>query len=174
MIIRPPNYLHCPFDGSLLKTRVEESDKERNYCPVCKWKYYPTVCYSATGLIVKNNKVLMAKRRNFPHAGKWVFPAGFAEYGEHPGEALAREIEEELNVKISDASIIDIYQSTDDIRALGHLIVAYLVTVIGTPKNNDPEENSIIGWHNIKGAPPEIAFEIHREKLWPWLQSNTR
>jgi len=51
----------------------------------------------------KNGKVLLT-RRNEPkstHAhGKWQFPGGGIKFGEHPREALFREIKEETGITI--------------------------------------------------------------------------
>jgi len=50
---------------------------------------------SVKALITKNNKVLMLR----DHKGKWELPGGRINFGEHPIEALEREIQEELNTK---------------------------------------------------------------------------
>ncbi len=52
------------------------------------------------GIIVQNNKVLIARRA--PHKslpGKWEFPGGKIEIGETPEAALERELFEEFGVK---------------------------------------------------------------------------
>ena len=52
-------------------------------------------------IIVKENKVLVAKRRYGDFAGKWEFPGGKVEQNETNEQALIREISEELNIIIS-------------------------------------------------------------------------
>ena len=52
-------------------------------------------------IIVKENKVLVAKRRYGEFAGKWEFPGGKVEQNETNEQALIREIFEELNIIIS-------------------------------------------------------------------------
>lgn len=52
-------------------------------------------------VIVDGDRVLACRRREGkPDAGKWEFPGGKVEPGETPGEALARELREELNVDV--------------------------------------------------------------------------
>lgn len=173
MVIQSPNYRFCPFCQSYLRIRIEEGDKERKYCPLCHWVYFPTVSYSAMGLLVRDGKVLMVKRALDPHKDTWMFPAGFAEYGEHPQEAMIRELKEELGIEVYKSRLIDVFQSTDDVRAPGHLVMAYLVNASSdSAVNMAPEENLEIGWHDILAKPPEIGFKIHREELWPWLVGN--
>jgi 8-oxo-dGTP diphosphatase len=53
-------------------------------------------------IIRKGDKILIAKRAegDGPEGGKWEFPGGKIEKGESPEDALAREIMEELDVRI--------------------------------------------------------------------------
>jgi len=51
------------------------------------------------GIIVKNNKVLAARRKVGIHlAGFWEFPGGKLEEGETPEQCLARELQEEFTI----------------------------------------------------------------------------
>ena len=51
-------------------------------------------------LDAKSEKVLVIKRREGIHSGKWAFPGGIVEDNETSENALKREIKEELGVKI--------------------------------------------------------------------------
>lgn len=56
---------------------------------------------SVAGIAVKNNRVLLGKRRpGGALGGKWEFPGGKVESGENPMQCLAREFKEELEVDI--------------------------------------------------------------------------
>lgn len=53
----------------------------------------------AVALLEREGKVLICRRRNDQaHGGKWEFPGGKVEPGETPGQALVRELGEELGV----------------------------------------------------------------------------
>jgi 8-oxo-dGTP diphosphatase len=52
------------------------------------------------GILEENGRVLIARRRPGRHmAGKWEFPGGKIEPGETPEQSLARELQEELDVR---------------------------------------------------------------------------
>ncbi|MEF2977220.1 (deoxy)nucleoside triphosphate pyrophosphohydrolase [Subtercola sp. YIM 133946] len=52
--------------------------------------------------IIEQNGLILACRRNHDRVlgGKWEFPGGKLEPGESPGQALVREIREELGVHV--------------------------------------------------------------------------
>jgi len=59
------------------------------------------------GLIERDGRVLVCRRRaDQKHPLKWEFPGGKAEAGEDPPAALERELEEELGIRIDEASEI--------------------------------------------------------------------
>jgi len=61
-----------------------------------------SVIQVAAAIIIKNDKVLIAKRPEGKHkAGYWEFPGGKIEDNETAEQALVREIKEELNIEIS-------------------------------------------------------------------------
>lgn len=54
----------------------------------------------AAALIVRNRKILICQRtRHQPMPLKWEFPGGKIEHGEHPTDALRRELDEELGIQ---------------------------------------------------------------------------
>ncbi|CAM4312920.1 (deoxy)nucleoside triphosphate pyrophosphohydrolase [Erysipelothrix aquatica] len=57
--------------------------------------------------IVKDDHILIAKRGSGEFEGLWEFPGGKIEMGESQEIALKREIDEELNLMISDLNYID-------------------------------------------------------------------
>ena len=59
------------------------------------------------GIVNDKNEVLCAQRGYGALKGKWEFPGGKIEQGESDAEALAREIEEELGIKVAVKELID-------------------------------------------------------------------
>ena len=52
------------------------------------------------GVLVKQNKILLIKRKNQPQKGLWCIPCGKVEAGEDLEEALVREFLEETHLNI--------------------------------------------------------------------------
>lgn len=60
----------------------------------------------AAGIILKGDKVLIAKRPQDKHqGGLWEFPGGKIENGESAEEALIRELKEELDLTIGEPEL---------------------------------------------------------------------
>ena len=53
---------------------------------------------AALAVMIRNNHVLLVKRKNEPDAGLWGFPGGHVELGETALDAAERELREETGV----------------------------------------------------------------------------
>ena len=71
-------------------------------------------------------RVLIAKRKSDAkmEAGKWEFPGGKVEVGEHPEECLIREIREELGLEIDVDQFFALNSHIDESRGkLRHIVL---------------------------------------------------
>lgn len=53
---------------------------------------------AALAVVMKDNQLLLVKRRNEPDAGLWGFPGGHVDLGETCMDAAARELQEETGI----------------------------------------------------------------------------
>jgi ADP-ribose pyrophosphatase YjhB (NUDIX family) len=159
--LQPLTYRFCPFCGQTIGTRDEEN-KTRQYCSRCEWTYYPRVAASVTAIVVTGGRVLLVKRRREPHRGTWMFPSGFVDFGEHPQEALARELTEETGLVLMHAELLGVFQSRDDFREPGHFVFFYRAHVKQGEIKTDPHENETIDWFELSNV-PEIGWLLHKE-----------
>ncbi len=51
-------------------------------------------------ILQRNGKILIARRKQGRHAGKWEFPGGKVDAGETPEACLARELHEEFGIDV--------------------------------------------------------------------------
>jgi 8-oxo-dGTP diphosphatase len=69
---------------------------------------------TSTGLIVRDGRVLLGKRTSTTRfAGMWDSFGGHLVPCEEPAAALARELEEELGIRISSPRFLGIYEDVD-------------------------------------------------------------
>lgn len=87
-------------------TALETKDGElARYCPKCSHTSYPRINPAIIVLVNKGEKLLLGRSPHFP-PGRYSFLAGFVEAGETPEEAVAREVMEEVSVKVKDIRYI--------------------------------------------------------------------
>jgi NAD+ diphosphatase len=86
----------CSRCGTKTIKRSGERGKE---CPDCGELFYPRISPAIIVLIRKGHEVLLARSPNFP-PGLYSLIAGFIEPGETAEAAVAREVKEEVGIKI--------------------------------------------------------------------------
>ena len=71
------------------------------------------------GVLCRSGRVLIAQRPpNKDMAGMWEFPGGKVETSEHPDAALTRELREELNIVVTEATPLAFASQTHGARPL--------------------------------------------------------
>ncbi|MBD3192307.1 MAG: NUDIX domain-containing protein [Candidatus Heimdallarchaeota archaeon] len=68
-----------------------------------------TVSSAVDGVLIKDDQVLLIKRKNVPFAGQYALPGGFIDPGEKPVEAVVRELEEETSLEVRVVRKIGVY-----------------------------------------------------------------
>lgn len=59
------------------------------------------------GLVIENEKILLIKKNGGPYDGKLDLPGGTIEFNEKPNDALIREFDEEVGIKINKYELLD-------------------------------------------------------------------
>lgn len=93
-------YIYCPVDATPLEKSGGSPTGTK--CPECGRSWYRNSSPSTGCAIVENGKVMVTVRAGEPEKGRVDVPGGFLEPGEHPVDALVREVREELDVEIDD------------------------------------------------------------------------
>ena len=109
------------------------------------------------GALVRDGRVLLAHRRPDKRAypNVWDLPGGVMEAGESELDALTRELDEELGVRIVTDSASHLCRLTAGPPVVLALLSAWLVRDWhGEPANVAPEEHADIGWFTVEELPP--------------------
>ena len=159
----------CPRDGA----ELDLSDVPRRVtCPVCGFVAYanpkPTACALVTD---EAGRLLLGRRAGKPWQGHWDTPGGFVEEGEHPLEALVRELREETGLDIEPGAFVgvwmDVYGDAPDAESTLNLYWEARVLGGELQAGDDVAE---LAWFEPDSLPPpeRIAFTTVADALVAW------
>jgi ADP-ribose pyrophosphatase YjhB (NUDIX family) len=161
----------CPVCGADL--RVEEG--KRAECPECGFRAWASSKPTACAVVVDAGRVLLARRAGDPFRGYWDLPGGFVDEGEHPLDALRRELLEETGLQVEPASFLGIWMDRygDHEDAHATLNLYWTARVLGG-EAEPADDVSELAWFRPGELPPpqELAFHI-AQVLDAWRQQHT-
>lgn len=101
---------------------------------------------SVTGVVINDNKVLLARHTYGDGKGKLIIPGGYVNIGESPQAALVREYKEETNIDVKPVDIIGIRFNMHD------WYIAFRAEYVSGEAASDNDENSEVVWMDIEEA----------------------
>lgn len=101
---------------------------------------------SVTGVVIKENKVLLARHTYGGGKGLLIIPGGYVNNGETPQDALIREYLEETKITVKPLNIIGIRFNMHD------WYIAFRAEYVSGEAVSDGEENSEVLWIDIEEA----------------------
>ena len=149
----------CPRCGGKLTHGGEHAD-----CEDCGTRYWANALPGTQGILVRDGRVLLAKRAHEPRKGCWDLPGGFLAETEKPEDGLRREFLEETGIAVEPVELMRI-----DIEPYEHrhvFSVTYVVTGEGAPVPADDVEE--LRWFSPDEL-PEMAFPGQDEVLRAWV-----
>lgn len=153
----------CPSCGGPLEVRsLKTGDPDRLVCRQCGFVFYldPKV---AVGTIIDDGegRVVLVRRAIEPGYGKWVFPGGYVDRGEHVLAAAVREAREESGLHIEVRGLVDIYSYAGRTP----IVLVYAATRVSGDLRVD-EEGLEARWFGAHEVPwDELAFKSTLEGM---------
>ncbi len=157
---KKPHCLTCPLSLHCLAYKHDSVDER----PVLPPKKKTIFIEMATGILVKDGKVLIQKRKaDDVWANLWEFPGGRLKDGESPSQAVTREFFEETELRIvPHTNITSVNHSYMHYRVTLH---GFLCTLSGSdhsePALHAAQENKWVSWDELK----QYAFPAGHRKL---------
>ena len=162
--VNPRNFRYCPVCGAQLKERtIKNENHKRLQCSNCGFIFYMNPIPAVAVILLKNNEILLVKRKYPPQKGDWTLPAGFMEYFESPEECAIREVKEETNLEIRIKRLYAALPGSYEMK-----IQIVLIVYIGEIISGDliPGDDAIDArFFPLDALPENIAFSAHREIL---------
>jgi ADP-ribose pyrophosphatase YjhB (NUDIX family) len=119
----------CPRCGQPLEPRLlKPTDPARLVCTGCEFVFYldPKIAVG-TIIDVGEGRIVLVRRAIEPGYGKWVFPGGYVDRGEHLHAAALREAREECGLEVRLDGLVNIYSYAGRTP----VIVVYAATALG-------------------------------------------
>ncbi|PZW65915.1 ADP-ribose pyrophosphatase YjhB (NUDIX family) [Pseudomonas sp. URMO17WK12:I1] len=113
--------------------------------------------------IVQGDRLLLVRRLREPEAGCWGLPGGKLDWLEPVEQAVRREIEEELAIRLTSLCLLCVVDQIDAQRGEHWLAPVYLAdTFDGEVRNVEPEKHSDIGWFALDGLPEPLTVATRK------------
>ena len=112
-------------------------------------------------ILVKDNKVLLLKRKNAHGEGTWSFPGGHLEFNEEFEDCVIREVEEETGITVSNIRFAgltnDMFQKENK-----HYVTIFMLCgwVSGEAQIKEPENCEAQGWFEWERLPEPLFLPI--------------
>jgi len=162
--VNPRNFKFCPRCGhSLVKKFVHQEQTERLVCGHCHFIFYINPVPAVAVILMKDEQIVLVKRKYEPRRGSWSLPAGFVEFNETTKQTAVRETKEETNLDVVVDKLFGVYPGFDDPRIHVVLIAYWGEIVDGQLKPGDDAEE--VRFFPLNELPENIAFTAHRKIL---------
>jgi len=124
---------------------------------------------TADGVVFVDGDVVLLERNHPPEEGSWVLPGGFVEPHERAATAAAREVEEEIGLRVEPTAFVGLFDAADrDPR--GTVSAAFRCDPLGDDVTPTPREEAVRVRTFDPTDPPELGFD-HDEILAAALDS---
>jgi ADP-ribose pyrophosphatase YjhB (NUDIX family) len=132
-------------------------------CAACGVSHWRNSKPCANAIVVRDDKVLLARRAYARWKDARGSPGGFCEAGEHPVETVEREVLEETGLKVSVTGYLGVWVDTyaddppePDADVIN--VAYYTATALdGDETAFDRREVSEVGWFGWDELPPDLA-----------------
>ena len=122
-----------------------------------------------SALIVRDNKVLLGKRKGSHGQGQWAFPGGHMEYGEDFESSLGREIKEETGMDLMSLKFLRVFNLLEYMPK-HYVDICFEVEASGEPVLMEPNKCEEWKWFSFEEIPKNLfastpsAIEEGRKK----------
>lgn len=152
----------CPDCGGVLDPVRAEPGLIRQDCPHCRATHWRNPKPCAGILMVRDGRVLLARRAVNPAKDHWDIVGGFLAPGETPAEGAAREALEETGLRATPARFLGAYVDRYGQAEAGYLPDAtlnlYFMGPAGPGEAQPRDDVAALDWIDPARPPAPLAF----------------
>ena len=119
--------------------------------------------------VTADDEIILMRRGFEPRRGHWSLPGGFVDLGETVESAAAREVMEDLNLRVEITGLVGVYSRAQDRT----VVVVYVAAAQGTPSLSE-EALEVRAFAPIDIPWPDLAFWSEERALQDYLGSRSR
>jgi NAD+ diphosphatase len=154
---------HNQYCGCCGHKTADKEDERAKICPNCGNTIYPRISPATITAIFRGDQILLAHNRNF-RANLYSLIAGFAEPGETLEQCAAREIREEVGIKVKNIR----YFSSQPWPFPDSLMVAFTAEYESGEITADQFEILDAGWYKADSMPEIPSADSIAGKIIRW------
>jgi NAD+ diphosphatase len=162
--------LESRFCGTCGARNIDVPGEAQRHCPKCGRAEFPRICPAVITAITDGNRILLAHNKRFKNR-VYSHISGFNEAGETLEETVAREVQEEINIKVKDV----IYIRSQPWPFPNSLMVGFSAHYLSGTIKPDGEEIEDAKWFT-KDDLPELPGHgsLSRYLIGRWLDGTLR
>lgn len=165
------NFRFCPLCATPLQS-IHRFDRLRPVCPACGYVYFKDPKVAVIGLVEVDQRILLVRRAVDPGKGLWSLPGGYMDAGEMPGEALEREVAEEVGLHVHAGRLLAIFPMESSQGDRNGIVLAYEARPAGQSTALVAQDDvSEAGWFAPSQLPPDLAFESTQTLIAEWART---
>jgi ADP-ribose pyrophosphatase YjhB (NUDIX family) len=140
-----------------------EHEEGRVRCPACGFVHYANSEPTASAICVdEGGRVLLARRAHEPLKGYWDLPGGFLEEGEHPLDAIRRELREETSLEVEPLDFVGAWMDRYPYEAhTGSTLNLYWTARVQAGSPQPADDVSELAWFAPGELPSEEELAFH-------------
>lgn len=109
--------------------------------------------------ILRDGCLLLVKRRRPPEPDHWGLPGGKVDFLETVPDAVIREIDEELGIRIGNLALVCVVDQIDLAAATHWVAPVYRADILaGEPAVREPHALSAAGWFPLDALPEPLTL----------------
>ncbi|MEM9393364.1 MAG: NUDIX hydrolase [Pseudomonadota bacterium] len=108
---------------------------------------------AALAVLIRDDMVLLVRRRNEPDAGRWGFPGGHVDFGETAMDAAVRELREETTITgrpIRYLTNVDVIERDDTGSIRFHFLLAAVLCDYASGEPSARDDVSEARWWSVE------------------------